>query len=382
MAIDPTTWEELPDVNEATQEALLLQGEEIKNNWDETNSLLQALIAQNEGDNDSLIEAQIIQDKQIGDEIVTTLKETKSNLNIDIDGVQLATLQGEQGEKWDKGDKGDPGSVELTMPDWTINQSEGKIVIKWLKWDKGDKWDQGEKWNDWRDGIDWKVILGMNGRNGIDGKDWIDGEKGDKWDKWDPGSPDTPKQIKKKLESLKDDERLDYKAIKGIETFQKQINRVAGFASQGQEYRISGTKVANNAWVLNFVAGSGATITGVPTADGATITIAATLADPRVVTTADDATAVIDVGVTDQYQLTAIANATTFTTTGTPVNGRSITIRLKDAGVAKALTWDAVFRTIGVTLPTTTVANKTHYIGCKYNSADTKWDVLAVWVEA
>jgi hypothetical protein len=91
---------------------------------------------------------------------------------------------------------------------------------------------------------------------------------------------------------------------------------------------------------------------------------------------------VIDCTVTDQYQLTAIANATTFTVTWTPVNGRSIIIRLKDAWVAKALTWDSVFRAIGVTLPTTTVANKTHYIGVKYNSADSKWDVLAVWVEA
>jgi hypothetical protein len=40
-----------------------------------------------------------------------------------------------------------------------------------------------------------------------------------------------------------------------------------------------------------------------------------TFIDPRVVTTTDDATAVIDCTVTDQYQLTAIANATTFTVT-------------------------------------------------------------------
>lgn len=56
---------------------------------------------------------------------------------------------------------------------------------------------------------------------------------------------------------------------------QKEINHIAGFSSQGQEYRISGTKIANNAGVLNFVAGSGATITGATNADGATITIGA-----------------------------------------------------------------------------------------------------------
>lgn len=102
----------------------------------------------------------------------------------------------------------------------------------------------------------------------------------------------------------------------------------------------------------------------------------------RVVTTTDDATAVIDVDVTDQYQLTAVANATTISTTGTPTNGQKLVIRLKDAGVGKALTWDAVFRAVGVTLPTTTVANKTHYIGCIYNSADSKFDCVAVVAQA
>lgn len=102
----------------------------------------------------------------------------------------------------------------------------------------------------------------------------------------------------------------------------------------------------------------------------------------RVVTTTDDATAVIDVDVTDVYQLSAVANATTFSTTGTPTDGQKLFIRFKDAGVAKGLTWDAVFAVIGVTLPTTTVASKWHYVGCQYNSAATKWHVLAVSVEA
>ncbi len=103
--------------------------------------------------------------------------------------------------------------------------------------------------------------------------------------------------------------------------------------------------------------------------------------DPRVITQADDLTAVIDLTVTDQYQLTAIANATTFSTTGTPSNGRIIWIRWKDAGVAKTLAWDAIFRAIDVTLPTTTVAGKTGYAAGKYNSEDGKVDILAVGVE-
>lgn len=102
----------------------------------------------------------------------------------------------------------------------------------------------------------------------------------------------------------------------------------------------------------------------------------------RVVTATDDASAEIDCDVTDQYQLTAVANATTFTVTGTPTNGQKLIIRLKDAGVAKGLTWNAVFRAVGVTLPTTTVVSKTHYIGCIYNSSDSKWDAVAVTQEA
>jgi len=102
---------------------------------------------------------------------------------------------------------------------------------------------------------------------------------------------------------------------------------------------------------------------------------------PRVVTATDDATAVIDVDVTDQYQLTAVANATEFTVTGTPVNGQKLIIRLKDAGAGKALTWTG-FTAIGVTLPTTTVANKTHYVGCIYNSAAATWDAVAVVAQA
>jgi hypothetical protein len=122
--------------------------------------------------------------------------------------------------------------------------------------------------------------------------------------------------------------------------------------------------------------------------DGTSITISngvisgANTLVKRVVTTTDDATAVIDVGVTDIYELSAVANATTFSTTGSPTDGQKLMIRFKDAGTAKALTWDTVFVAIGVTAPTTTVAGKWHYVGCEYNAAATKWHILAVAVQA
>jgi hypothetical protein len=101
----------------------------------------------------------------------------------------------------------------------------------------------------------------------------------------------------------------------------------------------------------------------------------------RVTTTTDDATAVINIDTCDVYQLSAIANATEFTTTGTPTDGQKLIIRLKDAGVSKALTWTG-FTAIGVTLPAATTAGKWHYVGCIYNLAATAWHAVAVAEQA
>lgn len=86
---------------------------------------------------------------------------------------------------------------------------------------------------------------------------------------------------------------------------------------------------------------------------------------------------------TDIYTLRGLNGNTTFAApSGTPTQGQTLMIRIKDDATPRTLTWNAIFRVVGVTLPTTTVASKTHYVGCVYNSTDTKWDVLAVGVEA
>lgn len=61
--------------------------------------------------------------------------------------------------------------------------------------------------------------------------------------------------------------------------------------------------------------------------------------------------------------------------------GKELTFRIKDDGTARGLTWNAIFVDYTGSLPTTTVAGKTVYIGCKYNAVDTKWDVVAVQVQ-
>lgn len=89
----------------------------------------------------------------------------------------------------------------------------------------------------------------------------------------------------------------------------------------------------------------------------------------------------------DQQEFTALANALTINAdAGTPTDGQKTIFRFQDNGTARVLTWTTgtakSFRAIGVTLPTTTVINKTVYIGCIYNSADTRWDAVAVAQEA
>lgn len=81
----------------------------------------------------------------------------------------------------------------------------------------------------------------------------------------------------------------------------------------------------------------------------------------------------------NEYYVTALANVLTINApSATPANGNTLLIRIKDNGTARALTWNSIYRAIGVTIPTTTTISKTLYIGCIYNSTDSKWDVVAV----
>jgi hypothetical protein len=113
-------------------------------------------------------------------------------------------------------------------------------------------------------------------------------------------------------------------------------------------------------------------------ADGTT----STSMNPRVQTVASSAT-VTPTSTNDIVTITAQAVGLTLANpTGTFSEGQSLIIRVKDNGTARAITYGANFRAIGVTAPTTTVANKTTYIGCIFNSTDTKFDIIGVCTEA
>ena len=77
--------------------------------------------------------------------------------------------------------------------------------------------------------------------------------------------------------------------------------------------------------------------------------------------------------------VSALSNTLTIATpTGTPTEGQELTFRFKDNGTARLVVWDAGYEDYTGSLPNTTIANKTVYIGCKYNAVDTKWDVVAI----
>ena len=81
----------------------------------------------------------------------------------------------------------------------------------------------------------------------------------------------------------------------------------------------------------------------------------------------------------DIVDITAIAQTFKLENpTGTAIDGMPILIRIKDNGTAQTIMYATKYRAIGVTLPTTTVAGKTLFIGMVYNANDTKWDVLGI----
>lgn len=121
---------------------------------------------------------------------------------------------------------------------------------------------------------------------------------------------------------------------------------------------------------------------GFPTING-TATLTNKRTDPRVTSTTSASSLTPSIATADVYAYTALAaNLTINAPTGTPVDGNKLLFRLLDNGVARTLTWNATYTAIGVTLPTTTTASKTTYVGCIYNAANTRWDVVAVSTQA
>jgi hypothetical protein len=193
----------------------------------------------------------------------------------------------------------------------------------------------------------------------------------------------------------------------GQSTQQAALTALSGAQTSGQYLRSNGTntllsaiQVADvptlNQNTTGTAAGLSSTLaiasggTGSTTLAGASIatytgteTLTNKRIDPRVTSAASASSLTPSIATADVYAYTALAAGLTINApTGTPVDGNKLIFRLLDNGTARALTWDATYTVIGVTLPTTTVASKTTYVGCIYNANNTRWDVIAVGTQA
>lgn len=105
--------------------------------------------------------------------------------------------------------------------------------------------------------------------------------------------------------------------------------------------------------------------------------------NPREATVTSTTTITPTADSCDIYTVTALATAATFAVpSGTPVDGQSLILRVKDNGTARTLSWDTTtasgFRASSdLSLPTTTVLSKTFYAGFRYNTDDTQWDFVS-----
>ena len=172
-----------------------------------------------------------------------------------------------------------------------------------------------------------------------------------------------------------------------ITTFSTGLTALNGLTAQVQNLAVgtSGTDFAISSvastHTFNLPTASATNRGALSSADWTTFNDKASYT-PRVQTVTSSAT-VTAISTNDIVTITAQAVGLTLANpTGAFVEGQSLIIRIKDNGTARSIAYGTNFRAIGVTAPTTTVANKTTYIGCIYNSTDTKFDIIGVCTEA
>jgi len=145
-----------------------------------------------------------------------------------------------------------------------------------------------------------------------------------------------------------------------------------------------GSKLLKSVTLVGATLSSGTLTIPTQTTGLASLTGTETLTNKRItartttITTAATITPTSD--NTDLYAITTLSTATTFTTpSGTPTEGQSLIIRVKDNGIARALTFSSIYSfSSDMPAPTTTVLSKTMYLAFIYNLIDTKWDCVGL----
>ena len=231
-------------------EARLVQAEQHHQN---TEKLLEILIAQNEQNNpEKTLEALIVQEMKGAEEITGAIKELAKPLETMNQASSLIhellkvlrVIKGDKGEPGDKGDQGDKGDSVTADEVYSLlaSSAEFQTLVKGDKGDKGEDaipQDIAERVKDavaiilksdkafvdsihGDDGddaeIDYKKLSGMLKAN----TDFIEMTRGKKGS--DAKAKITGKMITDTLSTLKDDERLSYESLKdrpNLETFRR-----------------------------------------------------------------------------------------------------------------------------------------------------------------
>jgi len=167
--------------------------------------------------------------------------------------------------------------------------------------------------------------------------------------------------------------------ILGVNT--TTLGSIKMFGSTSGDATIQPAAIAGTSTVLTLPATTD-TLAGI----AATQTLTNKWIHPRVTSAASASSLTPDPSTTDEYCYTALAATLTINApsaaSGTISNGDKLLFRILDNGTGQTLTWNATYTIIGTTLPTTTTANKMVYVGCIYNAANTRWDVVAVATQA
>jgi hypothetical protein len=255
-----------------------------------------------------------------------------------------------------------------------------------------------------KDGLDGKDGKdGVDGRNGIDGIS-ITGPKGDNGANGEDGvgvqdahidfdgsliitltngkelnvGEVVPMDVAEKIKIIGNGGGTSQSVLDSLTSLQNQINTLTGIdGTLGTMAQQDDTSVDINGGTID-----GTTI-GATTPAAGTFTTLVGRTNPRISSATTATSLTPSIATADVYAYTALASALTINApTGTPLDGNKLIFRLLDNGTARALTWDATYTVIGTTLPTTTVINKTTYVGCIYNANNTRWDVIAVTTQA
>lgn len=142
--------------------------------------------------------------------------------------------------------------------------------------------------------------------------------------------------------------------------------------------KMASTDVHSAGWVVNENDMASNTANKVPSQASVKAYADLRSKSPQVATITDAATITPTAGSVGNYTVTALGQAATIAApSGTPVDGQKLVLRIKDNGTARALTFNSIYRAMGTPIPTTTILSKTLYLGFIYNSADSKWDLVA-----